>query len=64
MYDRPLHFTNLHPPQHEAEASYAMNAKLIEQQLSKDRPVAVKRTPVEKEGDKKRQKGTLLDQSY
>jgi len=49
---------------HEAEASYTMNAKLIEQQLSKDRPVAVKRTTVDKETGKKRQKGTLLDQSY
>ena len=64
MTDHSILLTSTPLPQHEAEASYAMNAKLIEQQLSKDRPVAVKRTPVEKEGDKKRQKGTLLDQSY
>ena len=46
---------------HEAEASYTMNAKIIRQQLDKDRKRGS--TAVEQGECSKRHKGTLLDRS-
>lgn len=61
-----LHVTTMttHPTflQHEAEASYTMNAKIIAQQLGKD----TKKHAVEdlQSGKTKRHKGTLLDKTF